>query len=258
MKILKILILKFKAMPMCGRCYFLASAFAGVTVAAALLRPSTSWLVLLPGGVSAFLLAAGFVAWFVPLLHSGVLTKPFLLLSLALTPWLHTVSVAMARWYVSASLGLPAQYFELTVSLLAAPMLLLMWLGCFIVLVLSALAFYPVVSWAQGVFSSPGVSRERANVAVSSESVAPSPWDNHLLGALVALVLVSGAVAYAITCLADTKLIRLAAYGMDFQQAENYPGARLGQRLRLLGDGNVAYANRIGGLAPSRRTGCLT
>ncbi|OJA74579.1 hypothetical protein BGV72_24175 [Burkholderia ubonensis] len=69
---------------------------------------------------------------------------------------------------------------------------------------------------------------------------------NHAAGAFVFAIVILLLSAFYASAVLNPTVGRLAAYALDFSYSDIYPGIEPGQRIRLLDNGLVAYAERHG------------
>ncbi|WP_126226044.1 hypothetical protein [Burkholderia ambifaria] len=243
---------KLNRQSLAGKLYVLGNAALVIVMGVLVLIP---WLghpgltVIAAGPLLLFM--AGFLIWGVPKLlafsRSQFGTMPVVVVSALLAP----ISLGFSRLFVGALLQLPAQSFDVTVALFSVLFIPIGWgvvVGVILLLACLVLIFGTMTSAhirpIVGIFAlNPAgwLARALGRVEATERTIS-----NHAAGAFVvaiAILLLSG--FYAATILNPTGA-RLAAYLFDFSLADKYPGIQPGQRIRLLDNGYVAYAERHG------------
>lgn len=136
------------------------------------------------------------------------------------------LATAYSRNLVADSLMLPPQDFDLTVSLLTLLLYIPTWgIVTAAVLAILVLLFY------------------FASLVIGAVGKSPTKPLLHSAGVFMLLLFVTGALD---TFFAHEKritpLVRLAALFLDYQPAENYPGVKKGERVRLHENGIISVA----------------
>ena len=223
------------------RFYALALCCAVLTFALLLLglRPVSTGLQALMM-VFAVCMGLGFVCWAIPRHWESLGGKILVAVTTALTlPWAHI----FASNLVSFAIGLPAQDFALTVSIVAglsaipisvAVGSLLLLLGSAVVLILAALG------QQLAFFFSAFLVRLREDSAAMSD---------HAIGALVVAVVMLMSVALVVKAVLPDRLtmeqgVRWIAYYADYMPAAHYPGVGPQERIRLHENGVISTAKR--------------
>jgi|GEM_PF-1706292 len=243
---------KWSRKSLSGKCYTAGTSVLMLVVGVLFLLPRTN-----PGTLSLFaagpllLFMAGFLIWIVPKLlafgRSRVGTVPIVVLSALLAPF----CLGGARQYVGDVLKLPPQSFDVTVALYAVLSLPIAWAAVAVSILL--LAFV--------VFSIAAMVSSSVRIPLQSFATNPAGWFarmlgriesvegetiNHALGGIVLAGVIVFFVALYSTAVLNPDVARLMAYGLDFSHADKYPGIEPGQRIRLLDNGYVVYAERHG------------
>jgi hypothetical protein len=201
--------------------------------------------------VPLLLFMAGFLIWFVPKLialgRSQIGTIPIVVVSALLAP----ICLGVARQFVGDVVQLPPQSFDVTVALFAVLFIPMGWgivVGAILALVclasiLGAMAIAFFRPWLRIFAATRGgwLARMLSNVEVAERAIR-----NHALGALVFAAFVVLLSAFYASAVLNPAVGRLAAYAFDFSYSNKYPGIEPGQRIRLLDNGVVAYAERHG------------
>ncbi|MDS0860938.1 hypothetical protein NUV25_24830, partial [Burkholderia pseudomultivorans] len=201
--------------------------------------------------VPLLLFMGGFLIWFVPKLlafgRSQIGTMPIVVVSALLAP----ICLGVSRQFVGAIVHLPPQSFDVTVALFAVLFIPIGWgivvsaillFVCLILIpgVMVVSSFRPLV----GIFAvdpAGWLARTLVRVAAAERAIG-----NHAGGALVFGIVFLLSSSFYAAAVMNPAVCRLAAYALDFSYADDYPGILPGQRIRLLDNGFVAYAERHG------------
>ena len=243
---------KWNRKSLSGKCYTAGTSVLMLVAGVLIMNPRTN-----PGTLSLFaagpllLFMAGFLIWIVPKLlafgRSRVGTVPLVVLSALLAPF----CLAGARQYVGAAVRLPPQSFDVTVALYAVLYLPIAWAAVAVCILLLAFLVFPIAAMVsssiriplQGFATNPAgwFARTLGRIeSVENEAI------NHALGGIVLAGVIVLFVALYSKAVLNQEVTRLMAYGLDFSQADMYPGIEPGRRMRLLDNGFVAYAERHG------------
>ncbi|WP_175759364.1 hypothetical protein [Burkholderia ambifaria] len=252
MALLKTLLDKWKAQSLSGKLYTSGNTALMLVMGVLVTIPWTAQRTLtLVMAVPLLLFMAGFVIWFVPKLlafgRSQIGTMPIVVVSTLLAP----ICLGLSRQFVGWVVQLPPQSFDVTVALFAVLFIPIGWgvvvtailLFVCLVSILGVIAtssFRPLV----GIFAvNPAgwLARTLGRVAAAERAIG-----NHAAGALVFCIVILLSSAFYASAVVNPAVGRLAAYALDFSYADDYPGIRSGQRIRLLDNGLVAYAERNG------------
>lgn len=233
-----------------GRIYFLAAYLLLFPVISFFVSPYNVQRIAILAMPAMLLFGFGFVAFAVPSLlrifSSRYGVWPFVWLQAVLFP----VCLGLSRGLVAASLGLPPQSFELTVTLLALLMVPLAWIFLLSLASLFAVSVGMIVGALGGLFAQFITAfynfREMKTKNVVGIRRGINSTVEHAMGYMATLTLVLGLSASYEGTLRRPDLVRLIAYGMDFNRVSNYPGIRHDRPARLLDNGKVAYAIRDG------------
>ncbi|AIO39538.1 hypothetical protein WI41_27035 [Burkholderia latens] len=252
MTLLKPLFEKWKAQSPSGKLYTSGNAALTLVMGALVAIPWTAQRTLtLVMAVPLVLFMAGFLIWFVPKLlafsRSQIGTMPIVVVSTLLAP----ICLGVSRQFVGMVVRLPPQSFDVTVALFAVLFIPIGW-G----VVVSAILLFVCSVSILGVMTT---SSFRPFLRIFA--VNPTGWlactlgrvaaaeraiGNHAAGAFVfGIVILLLSAGYA-SAVANPAVGRLAAYALDFSYADEYPGIRSGERIRLLDNGLVAHAERRG------------
>ncbi len=219
----KSLVTRFLNLQLPYRLYLIATFFAVISILVIVVSPK-SFQIFVYCAVAAY--AIGFIIWSWPIVKSfwkSAIGKLVIVVS-------HLVilifSTASARDLVAHSLMLPPQDFDLTVGLLALLLYIPTW-GIVASLALAILFFLLYI----------------ASLAIGAVGRPLSKPLVHSLGVLMLFLIVMGALE---KFYANEKhiipFVRLAALFLDYHPAENYPGVRKGERVRLHENGIISVA----------------
>jgi hypothetical protein len=237
-----------------GRMNWLGTLFLCLPVLALFGWPGDSVAFAIAGAPALFCFFSAHVLWWMPKLRRLWATwarNAVIVLTLTVAG---PVSVGIARRIAISSTGLPPSAVDLTVwalSLLTYPVLwsamlavLLMAIG-FISLLASMLLrlaadiaalFGPAVEPTIG-----SIPRPIRHLSAIRDSMTTFG-----LGALVAVLPIAGALYFYATVVYDSRIVRNVAYFLDFSSMRSYPGLSRSDPMRLLENGYVAYAKRVG------------
>jgi len=233
-----------------GRIYFLAGYLLVLPAISFFVSPSNVQRMAVLAMPAVLFFGFGFMVFAVPGLLRVFSSRYGLWPLIWLQAILFPVCLGLSRGIVAESLGLPPQSFELTATLLALLMVPLAWVFLLSVISLFAVSVGVIFSAVGGLFVQwvAGFSNYRG--MKSDHSVRIKKKVNrtfeHIMGYMVTLSLVLGLSASYEGTLRRPDLVRLIAYGMDFNRVSNYPGVHHDRPMRLLDNGKIAYALRDG------------
>lgn len=234
-----------------GRYYWIAKRLLILPLGGLLLirSPQSPAFVLL-SLPSLFLLAAGFLTWAIPKVAGRAVPRLGVWTLVGIHAMLAPFCIGLARMAVASALGLPPQFFDLTVTLLAVLLVPLAWV--FLISVLSMAGILAgFITWFVADRLAGAIEFFRRLACL--ESSRTMQWRtrlsrafDHGVGFFVTLSIVLALSSSYESTLRKQDLVRLAAFVLDFNVANNYPGAKPGLPMRLLDNGKVAYARRKG------------
>ncbi|MFB5153555.1 hypothetical protein WJH60_28615 [Burkholderia orbicola] len=252
MTLFKKLFDKWKAQSLSGKLYTAGNGLLMLVAGALMLVPRTmTHTVTLFATGPLLLFMAGFLIWIVPKLlaigRSQVGTVPLIVVSAVLAP----LCLGWARQCIGAAMQLPPQSFDVTVALLTVLLIPLAWaavvaLILLLVFIVSMFSSVTIRTLGQSVGSFVSPAAGRIPQMLEKVDLVEREAFYHGLGALASAVVIALLFMFYSKAVLNPAAIRLAAYGLDFSQADKYPGIEPGQRIRLLDNGYVAYAERHG------------
>ncbi|KWB60004.1 hypothetical protein [Burkholderia ubonensis] len=252
MTLLKNLLDKWKAQSISGKLYTSGNAALMLVMGVLMTIPWTAQRALtLFMAVPLLLFMAGFLIWFVPKLlafgRSQIGTMPIVVVSTLLAP----ICLGFARQFVGAVVQLPPQSFDVTVALFVVLFIPIGW-GVVVGAILSFVCVVSILGVATTSSFRPLVRNFAVNPAgwlartLERVAAAERAIGNHAAGAFVFAIVILLLSAFYASAVLNPTVGRLAAYALDFSYSDIYPGIEPGQRIRLLDNGLVAYAERHG------------
>ncbi len=235
-----------------GKLYFLANTLLPVTaIGLWYMLPNPHPLVFAGIALPTLLLTvAGFLFWLVPTVRRRPIASGWKLLVIGVQALLIPLCVSMARNVVAAATGLPGQSFDLTVTLLAVVFIPFAWsvVAATVALLTTCFAGVVFAVWdcLRGFVRPFLVLRSLETGTIEIHRQKSKEVSNHVAGFLMtAILFLAGCSAYvALAC--DPDLVRLVTYSLDFTSVEGYPGVDSGRPMKLLDNGLIAYAQRVG------------
>ncbi|MBR8042705.1 hypothetical protein KDW20_31280 [Burkholderia cenocepacia] len=252
MTMLKNLLDKWTAQPLSGKLYTSGNAALMLAMGVLMTIPWTAQRTLtLFMAIPLLLFMAGFLIWFVPKLlafgRSQIGTVPIVVVSTLLAP----ICLGLARQFVGAIVQLPPQSFDVTVALFAVLFIpigwgvvvgaILLFVGLVLILSVMTSAFFRPFAGIFAVNPAGWLAHTLEHVEAVERTVR-----NHAAGAFVFATFILLLSAFYASAVLNPAVGRLAAYALDFSYSDKYPGIESGQRIRLLDNSLVAYAERHG------------
>lgn len=238
-----------------AKCFFLANCSL-VIMLPVLLATGANFPVWI-GGPTLVFLFVGFAIWAVPKGIAIGRSRTGVAVLLCLQAVMIPLCLAAARNIVADALHLPPQSFDVTVALLTVLLIPVAWSALIILLIviaslvlaLAAMLIVFAISFFRlsSIFVLPlATLSDRLRVWCVALHSYQTMTVAHMMGALVAALVVCGLLAGYGALVFDRATIRFAAYILDFSVAKDYPGIRHGEPMRLLENGVVVYAKRDG------------
>lgn len=243
---------KWIGMSTAAKLYFLANTLIPIcAIALWYVLPDPSSLLMAGVALPALLLTvAGFLHWLGQMLRRRPLAFGVKLLAIAVQALLIPLCISMARNVVAGATGLPGQSFDLTVSLLVLVFIPFAWsvLAAAVALFTFFVVANALLIWDFVYnFVRPFLSLRLVRTANTEVQRRPSKdVSNHVSGFFTTAMFFLAGCSFSVVLVCDPEFVRLLTYWLDFTQLEGYPGVEHGRAVKLLDNGLIAYARKVG------------
>lgn len=198
----------------------------------------------------------GFTIWILPKAIAMGNSKIGVAMLVCLQALMIPICLAMARKIIADAVQLPPESFDATVALISVLLIPVAW-AVFIITLIVAISLALTVVAAiivSAIFLLQTLSTVLPFVAANNRfhgwCATLYSYQNRtverMTGAFVVALVICGLMAGYGALVLDRPTVRFLAYLLDFNIAEDYPGVRHGEPMRLLENGLVVYAKRDG------------